>query len=265
MHDSDTTGPRRPGARPGAGQHARSGDGRGRAVVGVAGRARVRARRRSRARARAARRRCAACCSRTTAPRSTRVATCARSVTVAFDAGGAPRLSGDDAVGQVLAIVAVAAADGHLGAPEGVPRGRLPLGVLRLLPQPLAHVVHDEHVRQPRQGADLPRASAEGRRSSGSGRGRAACRRAARAPSRPRAARRSCDRDAVGRLGRAGSRSAGSRPGGRAARSACSRVSRALGDRRLHQRRADALRPAAPGRRRSGRGRAPRAPRRAPC
>ena len=33
-------------------------------------------------------------------------------MTVAFDAGGTPRLSGDDAVGQVLAIVAVAAADG---------------------------------------------------------------------------------------------------------------------------------------------------------
>jgi predicted RNA-binding Zn ribbon-like protein len=34
------------------------------------------------------------------------------SVTVAFDETGAPRLSADDAVGQVLAIVAVAAAEG---------------------------------------------------------------------------------------------------------------------------------------------------------
>ena len=34
------------------------------------------------------------------------------SVTVAFDADGTPRLTADDAIGQVLAIVAVAAADG---------------------------------------------------------------------------------------------------------------------------------------------------------
>ena len=34
------------------------------------------------------------------------------SVTVSFDAGGTPRLSGADAVAQVLAIVAVAAAEG---------------------------------------------------------------------------------------------------------------------------------------------------------
>ena len=45
-------------------------------------------------------------------------------------------------------------------APEGVPCRRLRMGVLRPLAQPLADLVHDERVRQPREGAQLPRASA---------------------------------------------------------------------------------------------------------
>ena len=49
---------------------------------------------------------------------------------------------------------------GHVAAHEGVPADRCQLGVLRPLAQPLADVVHDERVRQPRQGAQLPRASA---------------------------------------------------------------------------------------------------------
>ena len=160
------------------------------------------------------------CCSRTTAPRMRRRLDLARvGHGRPFDADGAPRLSGDDAVGQVLAIVAIAAADGHLGAAEGVSRGRLPLGVLRLLPQPLAHVVHDEHVRQPRQGADLPRASAEG---VGVAEAAADVRRVGRQRERhPGLGRRVVlGRDAERRLGRLEAEARVVAPGGRAARSA---------------------------------------------
>ena len=44
----------------------------------------------------------------------------------------------------------------HLGAHEGLPLAHLPRRVLRPLPQPLADVVLDGRLRQPREGADLP-------------------------------------------------------------------------------------------------------------
>ena len=46
----------------------------------------------------------------------------------------------------------------HLGAAQGVRRSELPVGVLRLVPQPPPGVVLDGGVRQPQQGARLPAA-----------------------------------------------------------------------------------------------------------
>src|SRR5919106_1097796 len=48
-----------------------------------------------------------------------------------------------------------------LGAAEGVPRRRLPLGLLRPLAEPLRHVVHDGRVREQIEGARIPRATRE--------------------------------------------------------------------------------------------------------
>ena len=45
---------------------------------------------------------------------------------------------------------------GHVGPPEGLPGGHLPVGLLRPLAKPLRHLVLDGSVRKPQQGPHLP-------------------------------------------------------------------------------------------------------------
>ena len=47
-----------------------------------------------------------------------------------------------------------------MGAPEGLPQRDVPLGLLRLLQEPLGRLVYDGCLRQPHQGAHLPAAPA---------------------------------------------------------------------------------------------------------
>ena len=76
----------------------------------------------------------------------------------------------------------------HVGAAEGVPVAHLPRRVLRPLPQPLADVVLDGRLRQPREGADVPPPRRVGPRASRPGT-RTSRRPAGRPPARPGARR----------------------------------------------------------------------------
>ena len=87
-------------------------------------------------------------------------------VALGRDGHGAPRTGRVRALarapgrsGGVLAIIAGASADGTWERLKVCPRRGLPLGVLRLLAQPLAHLVLDERLREPGEGPGLPGAS----------------------------------------------------------------------------------------------------------
>ena len=77
-------------------------------------------------------------------------------VRVALTADGAVQLSATSPVGLVAAAVAKVAIERRLGPRQDLSRRRLPVGLLRHLAQPLAPVVLDGGLRQPRQGAVAP-------------------------------------------------------------------------------------------------------------
>ena len=67
----------------------------------------------------------------------------------------------DGALGQIIAVVVQAVADGTWTRLKACRGRRVPVGVLRPLAQPLGPVVRDGGVRQPQQGPRLPRAAAQ--------------------------------------------------------------------------------------------------------
>ena len=113
--------------------------------------------------------RCGSSCSPTTARRSTRRDRRGEQRREERGAGralrGARRRRGsspvrpgiDGALGRLLAIV-YRRGRRDVGAAQGVPRGRLRVGVLRLVEEPIRHVVRHGGLRQPREGPRVPRA-----------------------------------------------------------------------------------------------------------
>ena len=100
-----------------------------------------------------------------------------RGVRVVFAPGSEPRLAPE--AGGVDGAIGAPAGDrrrggraGPLGAPQGLPARRLPLGLLRPLEEPLGPLVPDGGLRQHREGARVPRAQAPsaGRRRATTGR-----------------------------------------------------------------------------------------------
>ena len=62
----------------------------------------------------------------------------------------------DGLLGRVLAVAYGAMVDGTWSSAEGLPQPRLPLGLLRLLAEPLGELVLDAALRQPDEDARLP-------------------------------------------------------------------------------------------------------------
>ena len=111
----------------------------------------------------------AGCCSQTTAPRTIRSRSkpqpsCSRTPplgSVRRRRGPALAVAGSGTgavVGPLVAIAYEAMVERHLVAPQGLPGGRLPLGLLRPLEEPVRDLVHDAGLRQSGQGPRLPAA-----------------------------------------------------------------------------------------------------------